>query len=230
MMRGAKPRQAHHQLGAIGELLIIVDIPHLRRKGNGSGRFSRLCVSVGPLRAADVNRGPQEILLGKGQDDMKLAAARQDCFGNQYIGAAGERAIGDQHLGLVEDRAIASASSCSTCHLPGTYARKNGSPAWAGSTPAAPDAGRSKSTACWRSGRPAGLSTRSCRETRPDGAGPLHIMRWPPPLRRKPTSLRRPRRRQNNPAGRAMSGRRAIAAASSRASPHRQPGRTSSRH
>ena len=35
---------------------------------------------------------------------MKLAATRQDGFGNQYIGAAGERAVGDQHLKLLQDR------------------------------------------------------------------------------------------------------------------------------
>ena len=34
---------------------------------------------------------------------MKLAATRDDCFGNQYIGAAGERAVGDQYLGLIAE-------------------------------------------------------------------------------------------------------------------------------
>ena len=60
-------------------------------------------------------------------------------------------------------------------NLPGTYARNNGSPVSAGSTPTAPDAGHSKSTACWRSGPPAARSTRSRRETRPDGGEPRHI-------------------------------------------------------
>ena len=34
---------------------------------------------------------------------MKLAAARQDRFGNDDVGAAGQRAIGDQRPRLVED-------------------------------------------------------------------------------------------------------------------------------
>ncbi len=47
---GAKSRQSHHQLRAIGELLIVIDAPHLGCERDGRRRFPGLCVAIGPLR------------------------------------------------------------------------------------------------------------------------------------------------------------------------------------
>ncbi len=100
---GAKVRQAHHQLGAIGELLVVIDEAHLGCERDGVGCLAHPGVTAFPFRAPNRDRGSQEILFREREDEVQLPAAGDDRFGDQHIRPAGEGAIGDRRARFVED-------------------------------------------------------------------------------------------------------------------------------